>query len=62
MKSKQHSTMTSGDSLTVVNNIIKSEEDKRLYRGLQLSNRMKVLLISDSGTDKAAAALDVHVG
>lgn len=54
--------MASGDYLTVINNVVKSEEDKRLYRGLQLSNRMKVLLISDPGTDKSAAALDVHVG
>ncbi|RZC37709.1 insulin-degrading enzyme, partial [Asbolus verrucosus] len=45
-----------------VENIIKSQEDKRLYRGLELSNHMKVLLVSDSTTDKSAAALDVNVG
>lgn len=43
-------------------NIIKSAEDKRLYRGLELSNRMKVLLVSDPTTDKSAAAMDVNVG
>lgn len=45
-----------------VENIIKSQEDKRLYRGLELSNHMKVLLVSDPTTDKSAAALDVNVG
>lgn len=43
-------------------NIIQSEEDKRSYRGLVLSNQMKVLLVSDSNTDKSAAAMDVNVG
>ncbi|XP_041968521.1 insulin-degrading enzyme [Aricia agestis] len=43
-------------------NIVKSQEDKRNYRGLQLSNRMKVLLVSDPTTDKSAAAIDVNVG
>ena len=42
--------------------IIKSEEDKRLYRGLLLENGMKVLLISDDKTDKSAASIDVAVG
>jgi ATP/ADP translocase len=45
-----------------VNEIIKSAEDKRLYRCLELQNDMKVLLISDSSTDKSAASLDVNVG
>ena len=43
-------------------NIIKSPNDKRDYRGLILSNQMKVLLISDPTTDKSAASLDVNVG
>ena len=42
--------------------VVKSAEDKRLYRGLELTNGMKILLISDPTTEKAAAALDVHVG
>uniref|UniRef100_A0A646QDK3 Insulin-degrading enzyme n=1 Tax=Hemiscolopendra marginata TaxID=943146 RepID=A0A646QDK3_9MYRI len=46
----------------VFNDIVKSEEDKRLYRGLELSNGLKVLLISDPKTDKSSAALDVHIG
>ncbi|XP_034244574.1 insulin-degrading enzyme isoform X2 [Thrips palmi] len=43
-------------------NITKSEEDKRLYRGLLLENGMKVLVISDDTTDKSAACIDVAVG
>jgi len=42
--------------------VVKSENDKRLYRGLVLENGLKALLISDSETDKSAAALDVNVG
>lgn len=42
--------------------ILKSEEDKREYRGLVLDNGMRVILISDPQTDKSAAALSVEVG
>ena len=42
--------------------IIKSGADERSYRGLVLENGMKVALVSDPATDKAAAALDVHIG
>ncbi|KAL6254451.1 hypothetical protein P5V15_014499 [Pogonomyrmex californicus] len=42
--------------------IIKSQNDDRLYRGLLLANKMKVLLISDPITDKSAVAMDVNVG
>lgn len=44
------------------NNIVKSEQDKREYRGLLLDNGMKVLLVSDPSTDKSAAAMEVNVG
>lgn len=40
----------------------KSSEDKRSYRGFVLENGLKVVVVSDPLTDKAAAALDVHVG
>lgn len=43
-------------------NITKSNEDRRQYRGLELSNKLKVLLVSDPTTEKAAAALQVNVG
>lgn len=47
--------------------VVASTTDKRanmfrLYRGLELENGMKVLLISDPTADKSAAAMDVHVG
>jgi len=43
-------------------NIEKSAEDKRSYRGLVLDNDLKVLLVSDPTTDKSAAALSVNIG
>uniref|UniRef100_A0A915PZQ4 Insulin-degrading enzyme n=1 Tax=Setaria digitata TaxID=48799 RepID=A0A915PZQ4_9BILA len=42
--------------------IVKSKEDKREYRGLELTNGLRVLLISDPKTDKSAASMDVNVG
>lgn len=42
--------------------IIKSKNDQREYRYTVLSNQLRVLLISDPGADKAAAALDVYAG
>lgn len=42
--------------------ITKSPNDPRHYESFQLSNQLQVLLVSDPTTDKAAAALDVHVG
>ncbi|KYQ54450.1 Insulin-degrading enzyme, partial [Trachymyrmex zeteki] len=42
--------------------IIKSQNDHRLYRGLVLANKMKVLLISDPTTDTSAAAMDINAG
>jgi len=56
------SMSVSSNVCKVIDNIIKSPEDGRLYRGLELKNSMKVLLISDPTTDKSAAALDVHIG
>ncbi|KAK6035998.1 peptidase, M16 family, partial [Cooperia oncophora] len=32
------------------------------YRGLELTNGLRVLLVSDPTTDKSAAAMDVNVG
>jgi len=42
--------------------ILKSPADSREYRAIQLDNGLKVMLISDATADRAAAALDVHVG
>ncbi|KAI8077795.1 Metalloenzyme, LuxS/M16 peptidase-like protein [Halteromyces radiatus] len=36
--------------------------DDRQYRLVRLANQLEVLLISDPETDRASAALDVHVG
>ncbi|CAG5134183.1 unnamed protein product, partial [Candidula unifasciata] len=41
--------------------ITKSAADPRQYRGLELKNGLKVLLISDPETDKSSAAMDVHI-
>ncbi len=42
--------------------IIKSPNDDRDYRYLELPNRLKVVLIADASSDKAAAALTVFRG
>ncbi|XP_026967851.1 insulin-degrading enzyme isoform X7 [Sagmatias obliquidens] len=59
---KTYSKMNNPAIKRVGNHIIKSPEDKREYRGLELANGIKVLLISDPTTDKSSAALDVHIG
>ncbi len=42
--------------------VVKSPNDSRDYRALELANGMRVVLVSDPETDKAAASLDVNVG
>ncbi len=42
--------------------ITKSPSDERSYDYLELSNGLKALIISDPGSDKAAASLDVNIG
>ena len=42
--------------------VIKSENDSREYRYITLPNQLKVLLVSDSKTERSAASLDVNVG
>ncbi|KAJ9089918.1 metalloprotease [Entomophthora muscae] len=42
--------------------IVKSASDDREYLGLELSNKLRVLLISDPKTGSAAASMDVAVG
>ncbi|XP_075072253.1 insulin-degrading enzyme isoform X1 [Mixophyes fleayi] len=46
----------------VVNDIVKSPEDKREYRGVEFVNGIKAVLISDPTTDKSSSALDVYIG
>jgi secreted Zn-dependent insulinase-like peptidase len=38
------------------------QHDAREYAYFTLPNKLRVLIISDPTTDKAAAAMDVHVG
>eukprot|EP01127_Copromyxa_protea_P010614 TRINITY_DN2597_c0_g1_i1.p1 TRINITY_DN2597_c0_g1~~TRINITY_DN2597_c0_g1_i1.p1 ORF type:complete len:920 (-),score=181.97 TRINITY_DN2597_c0_g1_i1:22-2781(-) len=42
--------------------ILKPLKDERLYRHIELENKLSVLLISDAKADKAAAAMDVNAG
>ncbi|KAK1840286.1 a-pheromone processing metallopeptidase ste23 [Colletotrichum chrysophilum] len=46
----------------VTENLEKPLADKRTYRVTRLSNKLEALLVHDPETDKASAALDVHVG
>lgn len=56
--------MTNGQNIVLkrFENITKGANDLREYRGLELINGLKVLLISDPKTDKSAASLAVNVG
>ena len=51
---------TEADSMST--EVRKSPNDERDYRYLTLPNKMRVLLVSDATTDKAAAALAVYRG
>ncbi len=42
--------------------VVKSPHDPRSYETLVLDNGLKVVLVSDPATDKAAASLDVNIG
>ncbi|WP_440053759.1 insulinase family protein [Pseudoalteromonas sp. T1lg65] len=44
------------------NSVVKSQNDKRDYRYLELDNGLKVILVSDENADKSAASMDVHIG
>lgn len=60
--------MSSAGSLASLQNeisrfdIVKSQDDTRVYRGLKLDNGMKVVLVSDPSTDKSACCLCCEVG
>lgn len=42
--------------------LVKSEQDDRDYRLIQLNNGLQAILVHDAKADKAAASLDVAVG
>lgn len=56
----QLTACSSGDGADVV--VAKSPNDDRDYRYVVLNNHLRVLLVSDPGTDKAAASLTVLRG
>lgn len=46
-----------------VDNFTTAPEDRRKYRGLELTNGMKILLVSDPiRSNKSAMALDLNIG
>lgn len=48
--------------VSVIRQVIKSPLDDRDYRTFTLPNGLRVLLCSDTSTNEAAVAMDVHVG
>jgi hypothetical protein len=42
--------------------IIKPEDDKRSYRGIELTNGLKILLVSDENLLSAFVSMEVNVG
>lgn len=55
--------MSSNKNYTLQKEIIKPTVDERDYKLITLSNnKLDILLISDPSSDKASAAMDVHVG
>jgi len=48
--------------LSIHDDIVKSPSDSRVYHGFQLTNKLKVVVISDPTSEKAAASMDVHIG
>lgn len=57
-----HSEPLQAPAITHSDEIHKSPNDPRTYHSLELDNGLRVMLISDPETDRAAAALDVHTG
>lgn len=43
-------------------NIIKSKNDKLIYKYLELQNKIKCVLIKDDKTEKSSAVLNVGIG
>lgn len=52
----------STDGISRIDEIGKSPNDRREYRALVLDNGLKVILVSDPETDKAAASMDINAG
>ena len=48
--------------MSVYDDIVKSPSDDRDYLGFKLSNKLKVVVVSDPTTEKAAASMNVQIG
>jgi insulysin len=48
--------------MTLIWTPVSSTGDDRAYRVLELSNKLKAVIVSDPNTDRAAASLEVGVG
>jgi insulysin len=48
--------------VVIADQLEKPAQDNRSYRIIRLPNKLEAILICDSETDKASAALDVNVG
>lgn len=45
-----------------MNQILKSKIDNRIYKAIELPNKLLCLLVSDKDTEKSAAAMNVDIG
>lgn len=68
---KRFSTMTNAEKTPngfpngiklIASKLEQPDLDNRSYKVIQLPNKLEVFLVHDPDTDKASAALDVHVG
>lgn len=48
--------------MRTLGNIIKSRSDNRIYKAIELPNKLECLIISDCDAEKASTALSVGVG
>jgi insulysin len=51
-----------GNVRRITDDLEKPETDDRLYRVIELPNKLEALLVHDANTDKASASLSVNVG
>lgn len=62
MPSTKDLPIRNGAAKILADKLEQPDLDNRSYRVIQLSNKLEVLLVHDPDTDKASAAMDVHVG
>ncbi|CAG8552374.1 5800_t:CDS:10 [Paraglomus occultum] len=60
--SSQYILSSDGTHYVLNHPIEKSDSDDRTYKMIKLKNDLEAMIIHDEKTDKASAALDVHVG